>query len=418
MTTNTDPRHNTTKYRNPHAYKNALLRYETTKRRYEFKETPFRDYELNRDGLLSSGRTSAGDRDVSLIVSEHPNTPYLLGIEIETEGCTGRSNDPKTPIVGSILNRHLRRKHICVPDGSLYGGFEIVTAPIAPNTIGRVGWHKLLKELSAAGLTAHENGRCGLHINVSRRYLSDDSWRRLRSFIVSRGRFFRALSRRVSFNYSSFSNETTKYTALNLSKSSVAEFRFFRGTLKPSSFLASIEIVRALVEYAHAVETAGANRLTTAGFLETLKRFPIGAKYAAAHVDLLKRQRDPNAPKRARVSDDEIRSRALGYIRSRAAANVEMSDSGVSWRLTNSAQISPYQTVEYTTETTTYRVPIIWPTRPPAALRVALRRGLLPTEIVVSSHWRVTNEGARVRVSYSGGGWGQTGTFRFYLNHN
>jgi len=380
---------------------------------------PFRDYELMRDGLLATGRTSAGDRDVSLIVSEYPNTPYLLGIEIETEGCTGRSTDSKTPIIGSILNRHLRRNHICVPDGSLYGGFEIVTAPIAPNTIGRVGWYKLLKELSAAGLTAHENGRCGLHINVSRRYLSDDSWRRLRSFIVSRGRFFRALSRRVSFNYSSFSNETTKYTALNLSKTSVAEFRFFRGTLKPSSFLASIEIVRALVEYAHAVENIGGSRLTSAGFLETLKRFPIGFKYASAHVDLLKRQRDPNAPKRARVDSDEIRARALRYIRQRATACVDISENGAfRWELCDTRQMSPYQTIEYLDQPAVYTLPIIWPNRLPTALRVAARRGLLPQTIEIRSNWRTLRETARVQVRYSGGGWGQTGTFRFYINHN
>jgi hypothetical protein len=77
----TNPRHNQTHYRNLWAYHNAVLRYDTKTRAREYREIPFRSYQLNRDGLLASGRTTNSDRDIALIVSQYPNTPYLLGID-------------------------------------------------------------------------------------------------------------------------------------------------------------------------------------------------------------------------------------------------------------------------------------------------------------------------------------------------
>lgn len=208
------------------------------------------DYSLSTHGILSRDSLSNAAIRRKIVQS---TSPYHFGIELEIEGIT----DSNKIAVSDILKTYLSEECVVVYDGSLdRSGGEIVTVPLPSKNLQLVKWHKLLTALSKVGCTSHEGGRCGLHIHVSRNALTTESWRKLESFILKYSYFFKAISRRETsglennaFNYCVFGrNHQRKYQAVNWQHSNTIEFRFFRGTLKPSSFIASLQVIKTLVE--------------------------------------------------------------------------------------------------------------------------------------------------------------------------
>lgn len=248
----------------------------------------FHGYDLNRHDLLGI-RQYERTGEIDRMVRERIGEPYLMGVELEIERVRDRER------VSGLLRRYLPDRHICVRDGSIASdGIEIVTSPLAPTEIGRVPWYSLLRSLSRSGCSSHDSGQCGLHISISRSYLTERAWRSIRSWLSRERVLFEGLSRRTigrgnsgdPFNYCRFYPAENKYQALNLSKGAVAEFRFFRGTLNPRSFLASIEIIRSIVEYAKTRDLGDSVRLTTRGwrsFLESSRRFGVACQYLKGH---------------------------------------------------------------------------------------------------------------------------------------
>ncbi len=207
-------------------------------------------YRLDNDGILNRDSLSTTAIADKLAAS---SAPYHLGIELEIEGITSANKSE----VSEILATHLSGECVVVYDGSLTSsGGEIVTVPLPADNLGLVKWHKLLTALSKVGCTSHEGGRCGLHIHVSRKHLKEESWQKLESFILKYRSFFKAISRRdtaglerSAFSYCQFSrNHRSKYQAVNWLHSETIEFRFFRGTLRSSSFLASLYTLKTLVD--------------------------------------------------------------------------------------------------------------------------------------------------------------------------
>lgn len=294
------------RYTHREKYWDAVARFDSS----IANSTGFLNYDLSVHGLLAPG-TSNGSKQINRVLLQKRRADYLLGIELELEGLDCDSPSERRASVSRILHQYLPHNHVCVPDGSIRSGFELVTAPLAPTEINRSTWHRLLNALDRAGLTSHQSGRCGLHISVSRGYLDEDTWEALRRFLCRKKAFFRQLSRRdlnadSAFHYCQFVTRTTKYTALNLSKTAVAEFRFFRGTLKARSFLASLEIVRALVEHARDLKQAGERvKFSARKFRAAVEsgKYPIAAAYCAPHWPLLAEQRGGGSP-RPRLSAD------------------------------------------------------------------------------------------------------------------
>lgn len=405
-------------FNNRNAYKNAYA-YDNAKKRFRLSRTTqptFQTYSLETDGLLPTG-TYSGSKGIDRVLYSKENAPYLIGIELETEGCDGDIDNETTATVSRVLSKYLPENHVCVPDGSIRNGFELVTAPLTPTEINRVGWYGLLRELSRAGLTSHENGRCGLHVSISRKYLSDDYWKRLRRFIVKQRAFFNAISRRDGRNgYCEYTNETTKYTALNLSKTSVCEFRFFRGTLKPSSFIASIETVRALVEWVRGLQDTKKTRLSVAGFLKTLDqpRFGVAREYIGDRVALLTTA-TPTGATRVRRTDEQrandARATLIGYCNPYGTNLSTLSDGGLFATINHRGVFAENLSLQYSDAISTSEYLIDWQrSNLPRALRVAVARGWLGNTLCVSSRTQTNPETARVVLYYNRGGWGNRST--------
>jgi hypothetical protein len=381
----------------------------------------FEGYDLAIHDLLPiHGYDRSGE--IHKIIKERIGEPYLMGIELEIERVTDRE------IVGEILSRYLPDRHICVRDGSIASdGVEIVTSPLAPREIGRIPWYNLLRELSRSGCTSHDSGSCGLHISISRRYLQDRTWRSIRSMLSRDRVLFESLSRRTigkggkggdPFHFCSFSPRESKYQALNLSKGSVCEFRFFRGTLSPASFIASIEIVRSIVEYARDRESRSgdrAPRITGSGWIEWVEHksgYGVARDYIKDHVERFRSI--PRAPRAPRGSGASNRVSRFIVDRIRGCTGATITDQG-EIHIGNGNHILGGLPGWNQGEPVEYRIPILWDRSYylPQYVRDAIDRGRAPREIIVRSTYRaiegmnpIGNRG--IVFSFYRGGWGNT----------
>lgn len=380
----------------------------------------FKGYGLHIHDLLGI-RSYERTGEIERIIRERTGEPYLIGIELEIERVRDRDR------VGEILARTLPDRHICVRDGSIGSdGIEIVTSPLAPREIGRIPWYNLLRSLSRAGCTSHDSGACGLHVSISRTYLQDRTWRSIRSMLSKDRALFESLSRRTigkgsnssdPFYFCQFTPRDSKYSALNLSKSKVAEFRFFRGTLAPWSFLASIEICRSLVEYANDRERSGSVRLSVKGWIKYMSdrgSFGVACEYVREHADrYLNAPRAPRAP-RARAGERVARflrerSRA-GVYQINGTGEIEVEPGYTSDRMIQSLCVGGYVLGDTTVE---HRIPIAWErsTGLPQYIRDAITRGSAPREIVIRSQYIPDPNGGTIAnraiyFTHYRGGWG------------
>lgn len=386
-----------------------------------YRAAGFGTYDLALHGL--NYPQSYGSREVlDRIIRQRAGEPYLIGVELEIENADRRSD------ISETLKRYLPDRHICVSDGSLRGeALEIVTSPLAPTEIGRVQWYSLLRELDRLRCTSHKSGRCGLHVSISRSYLKESTWEGLRAFLTRKSLFFKEISRRERgegtgerdpFYFCRFSNVSTKYTALNLSKSAVAEFRFFRGTLKVESFLASLEIVRSLVEWAKGLEASGRVRFDSRSWVATLDRFPVAKKYVGDRVSLLTARRERSGVPRVRLTDWERRERALRRLVNSRCWSLDLS---IGSGLTLSASCSYRLPIAWgvgvtTTEELNQReYPIDWSrSRVPEYLRDVIRRGLFPNSLWINSRSH-TIEPCCAVFRHIRGGWGNGSRFEIEI---
>ncbi|NDD53676.1 hypothetical protein EBZ39_07325 [bacterium] len=381
----------------------------------------FKGYDLGIHDLIGI-RSYERTGEISRIVKERTGEPYLMGIELEIERVKDRER------VGEILKRGLPDRHICVRDGSLASdGIEIVTSPLAPREIGRIPWYNLLRSLSRVGCISHDSGACGLHVSISRNYLKDRTWKGIRSMLSRDRSLFEALSRRTigkagsangdPFYFCSFSPREGKYQALNLSKSAVCEFRFFRGTLSPASFIGSLEIVRSIVEYAKDRESRSDRvRLSAKSWIEYVRErgsFGMAWEYMRAHADRF--LTTPRAP-RVRAAGNRVasfvRDRSRGSMyQINSSGDLELESGYTSDRMIQSLCVGgSIQGIEIRE----YRIPIAWQnsTGLPQYVRESVERGTAPREIVIRSAWApAPNEGSLenrgICFSYYRGGWGR-----------
>ena len=195
--------------------------------------------------------------DNALEIAEYlPNTA-LFGIELEIE----KSDKPSATfdnLKASILE-HLPGTILITRDGSLMNGYELIFKPTSYEDLknNTVQIAKFLKELSELGFRSHDIDTCGLHIHISKAALEPKQINAINNIITSPQwrPFLLAFSRRKEsqLKWCNFDKQRSdRYHALNHKTSSqkTIEFRLFRGTLQPESFLASIELVQVLVKLA------------------------------------------------------------------------------------------------------------------------------------------------------------------------
>jgi len=185
---------------------------------------------------------------------DNENDPILLGVELETEGDRHLADD----VVDMSDDERL---FLLEEDGSIHNGFELVTHPCTLAYHHKeFPWKKLTAYLIENRFKSHDTTTCGLHIHTNKNMLSETDQTKIGLFIGFNSEIISKFGRRKYNNYcyekkikkgqmSDAKFSASRYEAVNFTNSSTVEFRFFKGTLKSETIIASLEFVHALCRY-------------------------------------------------------------------------------------------------------------------------------------------------------------------------
>ena len=187
----------------------------------------------------------------------------FFGIEIETEG----SEDNKECVADYQDVWHLEH------DSSLNdGGFEMISQPMSWEFIKSEypRFKAMFSSLIEAGQISHESDRCGLHIHVSKvAFKNEGAINRCLAIVHGMRDEMQRFGRRFHCSYAEFSDipsmpsesdlnrieRTGHSVAVNLDTSSfdgrsadTVEFRFPKGSLNILTVMATIELIKNIVE--------------------------------------------------------------------------------------------------------------------------------------------------------------------------
>lgn len=205
--------------------------------------------------------------------SEHS---LVLGIELEMQGI--RSNSLAFEFNKEIGETLIYSKY----DSTIGGGLELVTHPISPSLLlspkGRNTIRKILDMALEAEMISHDAGTCGFHIHINRDFfgLSKTAYMVTElKFTRLFDRFYvpiRLFARRKEAEASRWADKTNfhmrksdswiknaslastyirtnRYVAVNTRNDDTIEIRIFRGSLKFSTILATIQFTVGICYY-------------------------------------------------------------------------------------------------------------------------------------------------------------------------
>ena len=201
------------------------------------------------------------------------DSSLFLGVELEID-CGGEYNDNAEQIL-SVANSNEERLY-CKHDGSLCDGFELVSHPMTLEYHReKMNWKAVFEEAISLDYRSHNTDTCGLHVHVNRDYFGELPSEqeacvgRIVFFVEKHWDDLVRFSRRKSANlnrwaarYATISptaketyrkakdSRAGRYVAVNLTNYETVEFRFFRGTLRYESFIASLQLVVLICELA------------------------------------------------------------------------------------------------------------------------------------------------------------------------
>jgi hypothetical protein len=212
-------------------------------------------------------RNCAENRSAGIVLSYHGlprsrlkfwgESGLYLGFELEA----GNAPEAKYHMAAIRVNAidpgrnhyHLER------DGSIPGnGFELVSAPHTLEEHKKFNWAKVVKTMADNGLRSHDcGGRCGLHVHVSRDFLSSNDRVNIDAFVLRNKTFWERIARRTQSDYARYlnkpddqmGNSSERYCAVNFRPNDTVEFRLFRGTLRFTTLMATLEIVDGLCRW-------------------------------------------------------------------------------------------------------------------------------------------------------------------------
>jgi hypothetical protein len=194
----------------------------------------------------------------------------LLGVELEVDD--GGEDEDKAAEVLRILNGspYSERNAYCKHDGSLNAGFEIVSQPATVwYHIKRIPWKQAFDYLLANGYRSNDTATCGLHVHFNCIFLGnsekdflaaegkllsffEDNWEKIVRFSRRNQRQIDRYCRRYghkNIKDAYEENNESRYYVINFQNSTTDEIRIFRGTLKYSTFIATLLFVHNLVIY-------------------------------------------------------------------------------------------------------------------------------------------------------------------------
>ncbi|MDL2248668.1 amidoligase family protein [Tyzzerella sp. OttesenSCG-928-J15] len=240
---------------------------------YDYKPTPL-FYTTKSESPLKSNDIREG---------------LFYGIELEIDkGGEDSCKAEELLEIGNNSNEHIYIKH----DGSLNDGFEIVTHPMTLDYhINKMLWSDIFNRALEQGYRSHNTSTCGLHIHVDRNALGKNSVEqentiaRILYFIEGHWDNLLIFSRRTELQISRWANRygllsnpketlesakksySGRYVCLNLQNYSTIEFRIFRGTLKYSTFIATLQMVDEICKKAISMSDAKFQAMTWDSFI-------------------------------------------------------------------------------------------------------------------------------------------------------
>jgi len=207
----------------------------------------------------------------------YENTMYL-GVELEIT-----SNSPGK--VAQATNEGFNRKFYIEEDTSC--GFEIVFTPMTLEYWRKQNVREWLSWLKKTGAISYDNGKCGLHVHVSRKGLDKRIEFKLTNFLSTCCNQLKKFSKREEdkTDYCRFPDNSRydyecKYSAINFCNSQTIEFRLYRGTLDFDRFWASLQMTEAICSFCSSISSAffqtqfnnGDTSKTWKTFIKYLKR--------------------------------------------------------------------------------------------------------------------------------------------------
>lgn len=206
-----------------------------------------------------------------------------LGWELEVDG--GGEDEYNAGILIDILESgYAYAKH----DGSLRNGFEIVSHPATLEFHLSQNLKSLMSRALSMGYRSHDSGTCGLHVHVNRSYLGSTVSERdnniLKILYINELLWdqFKNFSRRTESQLQNWAcryglmppdellntaKHSARYHAINLQNNDTIEFRMWRGTLRPQTFKATLQLVVNLVNIAKEIDVTALQNLSWEDFL-------------------------------------------------------------------------------------------------------------------------------------------------------
>ena len=232
---------------------------------------------------------------------QYENTKNVIGFELEVECKNGNREEIAKNLINKIDDKFIYLKE----DSSINNGFEIVSHPQSFKAWQNT-WqlYKPIFDLPSEGARSHNTETCGLHFSINRETFTPLHALKFAMFIYWNPLFIKDLSRRKWNNLFQWANlfpysyndykingndenikelniklmkqnnqqafltsqnkdfvflynkkalskghRNGRYTALNTENSNRIEARFFRGTLKESTFFMNLEFIHSAVEF-------------------------------------------------------------------------------------------------------------------------------------------------------------------------
>jgi hypothetical protein len=192
----------------------------------------------------------------------HVGLPVYFGMEIEVDR-PDRDSKQNEAITHAGLNQH--DSWYLKSDGSLIHGFECVSQP-GTWEHWREATFDWCAKLVEKGYRSYDTTTCGMHIHVSKSWLTPGEQLKLLMFFRANAHVVTRLSRRKGDEWHTYariesSTDTrrlvkkvkdgpdTRYEAINLEPDNTVEFRIFRGTLNVKSIKRNLALVVALCAY-------------------------------------------------------------------------------------------------------------------------------------------------------------------------
>lgn len=260
----------------------------------------------DRDGNIRRCRCGSGTEDSpihqyncepTLVFHGDDDGALFMGFELETQISNSNINEAARYALHQLQDVEIAQLK---NDGSIGGGFEIVTQPHTYKQYrdNAVLWETIETLRKRYKARSWDSGTCGLHIHISRKAFADGRHtHRFIEFIYRNSDMMMKFGGRKS-SYARFNDVWgfdefdkpiftlegkssgselrggEKYTAVNTLKRDTLELRFMRGTTNTNGVKASLGLAHAMVNYTRTLDEAMADWYNWQDFVDYVNGIP------------------------------------------------------------------------------------------------------------------------------------------------